>query len=140
MWQEKHLPAVKSAKEINDSNGYNMAERREQILEELEKAHVYIAQLHDTIEELKAENSTTQVKLSKTESELNSVKSQMAEFDALKTRMAKIEAALQKMDILTAKKGSEKKSGATETAEVSEGQKTPTSEGAQNGISNLTRK
>jgi len=97
MWQEKHLPAVKSAKAINDSNGYNMAERREQILEELEKAHVYIVQLHDTIKELKAENSTT------------------------KTKLSEIEAALQKLDILTAKKGNEKKSSATETAEVSEG-------------------
>lgn len=121
MWQEKHLPAVKSSKEINDSNGYNMAERREQILEELEKAHVYIAQLHDTIKELTAEDSTTQAKLSKTESELNRVKSQMAEFDALKARMAKIEAALQKMELSTAKNESGAKSAATATAKASAG-------------------
>jgi len=76
MWQEKHLPAVKSAKELNDSNGYNMAERREQILEELGKAHVYIAQLHDTIKELKAENSETKERLSQKETEFNQTKSQ----------------------------------------------------------------
>lgn len=121
MWQEKHLPAVKSAKELNDSNGYNMAERREQILEELEKAHVYIAQLYDTIKKLTAESSTTQAKLSKTESELNRVKSQMAEFDALKARMAKIEAALQKMELSTAKNESGAKNAATATAKASAG-------------------
>lgn len=38
--------AVKSAEEIQSSNGYNMGERREQMLEELEKAHIYIEQLH----------------------------------------------------------------------------------------------
>ncbi|MBN1781529.1 hypothetical protein JW948_10415 [bacterium] len=47
MWQHKHLPAVTSADEIKSSkSGYNMSERREQILEELEKAHIYIEQLH----------------------------------------------------------------------------------------------
>ena len=44
-----------------------------------------------------------------------------SELSALKTKVSQIEAALQKMDILTAKKESEKKSGTTETAEVSEG-------------------
>ncbi|MCH8020416.1 tail fiber domain-containing protein, partial [candidate division KSB1 bacterium] len=53
--------------------------------------------------------------------ELKRMKTQLAEFDGMKSRMAKIEAALQKMEILTAKKESEKKSSATETAEVSEG-------------------
>jgi len=46
MWENKHLPAVSSAAEIRTSGGYNMAQRREQMLEELEKAHIYIAQLH----------------------------------------------------------------------------------------------
>ncbi len=44
----------------------------------------------------------------------------MAKFDEMKTRMAKIEAALQKMEILTAKKESEKKSRTNETALVVE--------------------
>ncbi|MFQ5606260.1 MAG: cell division protein ZapB, partial [bacterium] len=123
MWREKHLPAVKGAKEINTKNGYNMAERREQILEELEKAHVYIAQLHDTIQDLKTENSATKEKLNQTEAELNTVKSQVAEFEMLKSRMARIEAALQKMEILTAKRGNEYNYPATETALAAEGGK-----------------
>ncbi len=44
--------AVKSAEEIQSSNGYNMGERREQMLEELEKAHIYIEQLHTRLNAL----------------------------------------------------------------------------------------
>ena len=55
MWREKHLPAVSSAKVIN-AGSYNMAERREQILEELEKAHVYIEQLNNRLKSLEKEN------------------------------------------------------------------------------------
>ena len=54
MWREKHLPAVKSSEEIKSNGGYNMAERREEMLEELEKAHIYIEQLHKRIKELEA--------------------------------------------------------------------------------------
>ncbi|MCH7677281.1 hypothetical protein IH879_20355, partial [candidate division KSB1 bacterium] len=53
--------------------------------------------------------------------ELQRMKTQLAEFDGMKSRMAKIEAALQKMEILTAKKESEKKSSTNETALVVEG-------------------
>jgi hypothetical protein len=52
MWRYKHLPTVSSAEEIRKSGGYNMSERREQILEELEKAHIYIEQLHQRITSL----------------------------------------------------------------------------------------
>ena len=44
--------AVKSAEEIQSSNGYNMGERREQMLEELEKALIYIEQLHTRLNAL----------------------------------------------------------------------------------------
>ena len=49
MWENKHLPAVKSAHEIKNSNGYNISERSEQMLEELEKAHIYIERLNNQI-------------------------------------------------------------------------------------------
>jgi len=49
MWREKHLPAVKSASEINSGKGYKMAERWEEILEELEKVHIYVDQLNNKI-------------------------------------------------------------------------------------------
>ena len=52
MWMHKHLPALASADEMqNAEKGYDISERREQILEELEKAHIYIEQLHKRIEE-----------------------------------------------------------------------------------------
>ncbi|MFH1429133.1 MAG: hypothetical protein ABIH39_05245 [Candidatus Margulisiibacteriota bacterium] len=44
MWAEKHLPALKSADELGGK--INIAERLEQAVEELEKAHVYIDQLN----------------------------------------------------------------------------------------------
>ncbi|MCD4697181.1 MAG: hypothetical protein K8S16_13170 [Bacteroidales bacterium] len=56
MWSKKHLPAVTSAEEIKNSNGYNISERREQMLEELEKAHIYIEQLNNHIKELEKAN------------------------------------------------------------------------------------
>ncbi len=55
MWKEKHLPAVSPAAEIN-AGKYNMAERREQILEELEKAHIYIEQLHKRLKKVEKQN------------------------------------------------------------------------------------
>ncbi len=54
MWREKHLPAVASAREIEENKRYNMAQRREQLLEELEKAHIYIVQLHAQMKDLQA--------------------------------------------------------------------------------------
>ena len=57
MWNKKHLPALKSAKEIEQAGRINMNERREQMLEELEKAHIYIEQLHERIKVLETEKS-----------------------------------------------------------------------------------
>ncbi len=56
MWKEKHLPAVTPAATIN-AGKYNMAERREQILEELEKAHIYIEELHNRVKTLEDQES-----------------------------------------------------------------------------------
>jgi len=77
MWKEKHLPSLKSAKEINSGKGYNMAERREQMLEELEKAHVYIEQLNNEIKLLKIENrdlKKSNERISKLEKEILKIK------------------------------------------------------------------
>ncbi|MBI9104917.1 MAG: hypothetical protein JEY99_21045 [Spirochaetales bacterium] len=48
MWINKHLPNV-SGKDALGDEPYNMSERREQILSELEIAHIYIEQLNETI-------------------------------------------------------------------------------------------
>lgn len=55
MWKNKHLPAVPKAKK--DASGLdivNVGQQRRGILEELEKAHVYIDQLKGEIEALKS--------------------------------------------------------------------------------------
>jgi hypothetical protein len=63
MWNNKHLPAVKSAKEIEAEGKIDMNERREQLLEELEKAHIYIEQLNNEVKSIKEENEVLKQKL-----------------------------------------------------------------------------
>lgn len=63
MWNNKHLPAILSAKEINEVGSYDVIQRREQILEELEKAHIYIDQLNNRIKRLNAKNIELEEKL-----------------------------------------------------------------------------
>ena len=56
MWQSKHLKAVPKAQK--DESGQDMVEygvRNRGILEELEKAHVYIQQLNERIKVLEIE-------------------------------------------------------------------------------------
>lgn len=55
MWKNKHLKAVPKA--VLDENGQEVLEigaHRRGILEELEKAHIYIQQLNDRIKALEA--------------------------------------------------------------------------------------
>lgn len=53
MWKNKHLPALKSVKEIEgDGNIISLAKDRNSILEELEKAHIYIEQLHNRLKKV----------------------------------------------------------------------------------------
>jgi len=58
MWQNKHLPALPGAK-ANEA-GVDIVQHHFGTLEELEKAHIYISRLNETIkvqgEELKAQN------------------------------------------------------------------------------------
>jgi hypothetical protein len=82
MWRNKHLPAVSSAKEIEEKNGYDISERREQILEELEIAHIYIEQLNKRIKELKTENEE--------------LKEKVQEIDVIKEQLKQIQESLNK--------------------------------------------
>jgi hypothetical protein len=78
MWQKKHLPAVSSAKEINGSKtGYNMAVRREQMLEELEKAHVYIEQLNNAIKAQQKLNTEQQKYITEQQKQMQELQNQM---------------------------------------------------------------
>ena len=47
MFSKRHLPALKSANQMK--NLYNPEQRREDILEELEKAHIYIHQINERL-------------------------------------------------------------------------------------------
>ena len=54
MFKFKHLPALAGAA-VNERNGVDVVKHQFGVLEELEKAHIYIAQLNETLEELRAE-------------------------------------------------------------------------------------
>ncbi|MFK7948447.1 MAG: hypothetical protein AB8G11_12725 [Saprospiraceae bacterium] len=56
MWKNNHLPKVTPARKINEGS-YNMSERREQILEEVELAHIYIGQLHERVKTVESEKA-----------------------------------------------------------------------------------
>ena len=48
MWENKHLPKVSGENDLGNEP-YSMSERREQMLEELEIAHIYIERLNATV-------------------------------------------------------------------------------------------
>jgi hypothetical protein len=54
MFRFKHLPALAGAA-ANEEGGVDVVKHQFGVLEELEKAHIYIAQLNATLEELRAE-------------------------------------------------------------------------------------
>lgn len=54
MFENKHLPAVQKGDENMKAN-INVMDNQMAILEELEKAHIYISQLNETIKEMKAD-------------------------------------------------------------------------------------
>jgi len=70
MWKNKHLPALKSAKELSQSN-YSITERSEQMLEELEKAHIYIEQLNREIKNLENKNIYLEEKINNQQEQIN---------------------------------------------------------------------
>ena len=61
MWKNKHLKAIPKAKV--DENGREVVEvgaHRKGIVEELEKAHIYIAQVEERLAKLEARLNATQ--------------------------------------------------------------------------------
>jgi len=82
MWKNKHLPAVGAG--VNGEDGkamINVANRSQGILEELEKAHLYIEQLHKRINNEK-------------ESRLEVIDQQAEEITDLKAQLTKMEVQL----------------------------------------------
>ena len=69
MWQKKHLPAMPKIQK--DENGQEIVEigaRSRGVVEELEKAHIYIEQLNKENKELRAKLTTLDVRLNAMES------------------------------------------------------------------------
>ena len=56
MWKNKHLPALPGAVK-NEQDGVNIVSHQFGVLEELEKAHIYIEQLHDRISQLESQQA-----------------------------------------------------------------------------------
>ncbi len=54
MWQNKHLPALPGAA-ADEENGVNVVSHQFGVLEELEKAHIYIDQLHQRLKAMENE-------------------------------------------------------------------------------------
>ncbi|MCP4697732.1 MAG: hypothetical protein GY862_12905 [Gammaproteobacteria bacterium] len=74
MWREKHLPAVPKAQ--TDENGREILEvgaHRKGMLEELEKAHVYIEQLNDTIKKQQSLLAVQQERVSMQQNQISAL-------------------------------------------------------------------
>ena len=68
MWQNKHLPAVAGAKKTKDGRQVvEVGAQRRGILEELEKAHIYIDRLHERLKKQEARYEEQQARLEKLE-------------------------------------------------------------------------
>lgn len=71
MWKYKHLPAVGAG--VKGENGkylINVAKRSQGVLEELEKAHIYIEQLHVRLRDKESKLNRLEARLKKLESRL----------------------------------------------------------------------
>ena len=76
MWENKHLPAIPKA--TVDENGFEIVEvgsHRKGIVEELEKAHIYISQLEKAIQEQAAIINDQESRLEKLESFVKAIAS-----------------------------------------------------------------
>jgi hypothetical protein len=72
MWQKRHLPAMPKIQK--DENGREIVEigaRSRGVVEELEKAHIYIEQLHKDINQLQEQNRKLQGRISAMEKVIN---------------------------------------------------------------------
>ena len=64
MWQNKHLPALPGAT-ANEENGVNVVSHQFGVLEELEKAHIYIDQLHQRVKTIEREQEALKIEQEK---------------------------------------------------------------------------
>ncbi|MFH1429197.1 MAG: hypothetical protein ABIH39_05580, partial [Candidatus Margulisiibacteriota bacterium] len=72
MWANKHLPALMGTEELGGQ--INIAERLEQTVEELEKAHVYIEQLNQADKEKAAKIAANEAEIAKLKEAIEQLK------------------------------------------------------------------
>ena len=56
MWENRHLPSLPGAAK-NEKEGVNIVQHQFGVLQELEKAHIYIERLHERLKTLQSEGS-----------------------------------------------------------------------------------
>ncbi len=89
MWQHQHLPAVQAGKVNAQGQGLiNVGARSQGMLEELEKAHIYIEQLHE-----KATSRDTEIEALK--SKVSTLKAKEARLETLENKMVALEGMMQ---------------------------------------------
>ena len=63
MWAKKHLTAIPKPIKENDRYSINITSQNNGILEELEKAHIYIAQMNEKLKKLETQNAEQEQKI-----------------------------------------------------------------------------
>ena len=88
MWEHRHLPAVGVGQVNAQGQGMvNVGARSQGMLEELEKAHIYIEQLHGEMEALKGESDHKGKQIAGLTQEVTELKGNEAQLEALKDEM-----------------------------------------------------
>ena len=79
MWTNRHLPALTPAETTAEGKGVvNVGERSQAMLEELEKAHIYIAQLHERVKDLTAAVAARESAVVELRHEVEAIKERLA--------------------------------------------------------------
>ena len=91
MWRNRHLPAVGPARSAPDGSGViDVFKQSVGMLEELEKAHIYIETLHNEIKTLKSEAAARDARILAAQSEAAASAGEIrAELAALRRRLEK---------------------------------------------------
>ncbi len=97
MWENKHLPAVGTGKVNAQGHAMvNVATRSQGMLEELEKAHIYIEQLHGEVAANEAQHKTqletAQHSIEHLQGEVTALKAKEARLETLEGEMAALKA------------------------------------------------
>ena len=83
MWANKHLPAIGPTE---PSKPVNLTDQYGNMLNELEKAHIYIAQLNERDQASMKEKEILQAKVTRQETKVAQLESRLARLEGLLSR------------------------------------------------------